>query len=154
MNVHAVTVGQTDEKSKRLVGQAGTGSRYVMQQAVVADPKKIGARIKALRHAAGQTQQDVAEALGIARSTYGEMENGTDRGGLDSILAVADYFKVPLDWLLLRTPPAGGPLVGYFLDDPDELAWLQLWRAMNHSQRSGMTLLLKQGTATKIDEVG
>lgn len=125
-----------------------------MQQAVVADPKKIGARIKALRHAAGQTQQDVAEALGIARSTYGEMENGTDRGGLDSILAVADYFKVPLDWLLLRTPPTGGPLVGYFLDDPDELAWLQLWRAMNHAQRSGMPLLLKQGTATKIDEAG
>jgi transcriptional regulator with XRE-family HTH domain len=94
----------------------------------------------------------VAEALGIARSTYGEMENGTDRGGLDSILAIADYFKVPLDWLLWRVPPTGGPLVGYFIDDPDELAWVGLWRAMNPAQRAGMTILLKQGTSTTITE--
>lgn len=123
-----------------------------MQQTDVADPKKVGQRIKALRHAAGQTQAEVAEALGIARSTYGEMENGTDRGGLDSVLAVADYFKVPLDWLLWRVPPTGGPLVGYFIDDPDELAWVGLWRAMSPAARKAMTLMLRQGVTPRIDE--
>ena len=147
-----MSVGQTDAKSKRLVGPAGAGVRQAMQQTVVADPKKVGQRIKALRHAAGQTQSEMAEALSIARSTYGEMENGTDRGGLDSILAIADYFKVPLDWLLWRVPPTGGPLVGYFIDDLDELAWVGLWRAMNPAQRAGMTILLKQGTSTTITE--
>jgi transcriptional regulator with XRE-family HTH domain len=146
MNVHVASVGQTDRKSKGLVGDTGAQHRRSMQQAVVADPKKVGQRIKELRSATGQTQSDVAEAVGIARSTYGEMENGTGGVSIESILAIADYFRVPLDWLLIRTPPAGGPLVGYFVEDPDELAWMGLWRVLDHAQRTAMTTLLRRGT--------
>jgi transcriptional regulator with XRE-family HTH domain len=151
MNVHARSVGHADLNCKSSVGQAGTDVEDAVSQPDMADPKKVGQRIKSLRRAAGQTQSEVAEALGIARSTYGEMENGTDRGGLDSILAVADYFKVPLDWLLHRVPPAGGPLVGHFIDSPNELAWLALWQAMDDSERAAMLRLLKRGTSTTRD---
>jgi transcriptional regulator with XRE-family HTH domain len=148
MNVHRHSVGHADLDCKTLVGPAGTDSEEAVPQPDMADPKKVGQRIKSLRRQSGQTQSEVAEAIGVARSTYAEMENGTDRGGLDSILAVADYFKVPLDWLLHRVPPPGGPLVGYFTDIPNELAWLELWRAMDDHERAAILRLLKRGTAS------
>jgi transcriptional regulator with XRE-family HTH domain len=147
MNVHAMSVGQTDVKSKGAVGGAGTRRRWSMPQTVVADPKKVGQRIKDLRNASSQTQADVAEAIGIARSTYAELENGTGGVSIESILAIADYFKVPLDWLLIRTPPPDGPLVGYFVDHPGEIAWIELLRGMGPDERNAMLAMLRRGTS-------
>jgi transcriptional regulator with XRE-family HTH domain len=107
--------------------------------------KTIGQRIKLLRKSSGMSQAEVAEALGLARSTYGEMETGTEPGGLATMLAVADYFKVPMDWLLGRSPPAGGPVVGSFVNDPDELAWLSFWRDMDENERTGVLAFLSGG---------
>lgn len=104
--------------------------------------KAIGQRVAHLRKQLGQTQSEVAEAIGIGRSTLGEIEKGTEPGGLASMIALADYFKVPMDWILCRTPPAGGPIAGHFVDDPDELAWLSFWIDMDASERSGVLSFL------------
>lgn len=98
--------------------------------------KAIGRRIAGLRRDARMTQTDLATAVGVTRSIIGEIEGGTQPGGLDTMIALADQFKVPLDWLLLREVPPGGPLVGKFVDDPDELAWVAFLSRLSPEERS------------------
>lgn len=81
------------------------------------------------------TQVELAAAIGVSRSVLGEIEGGTQPGGLGTMLAIADYFKVPFDWLLGRKVPPGGPLVGKFIDDPDALAWVGFWESLAPEQR-------------------
>jgi transcriptional regulator with XRE-family HTH domain len=97
--------------------------------------KVIGRRIAKLRRAAGMTQIDLAVAIGISRSVLGEIEGGTQPGGLGTMLAIADELKVPFDWLIGRNVPPGGPLVGKFIDDPDTLAWVRFWEGLTPEQR-------------------
>jgi len=88
-----------------------------------------------LRRDSKITQVELAAAIGVSRSVLGEIEGGTQPGGLGTMLAIADYFKVPFDWLLGRKVPPGGPLVGKFIDDPDALAWVGFWESLAPEQR-------------------
>ena len=105
------------------------------QIACMGNLKMIGRRIAKLRHAAGMTQADLAVAVGISRSLLGEIEGGTQPGGLGAMLALADELKVPFDWLLGRKVPPGGPLVSKVIDDPDTLAWVGFWESLAPEQR-------------------
>jgi len=105
------------------------------QIAFMGNLKTIGRRIAGLRRDAGMTQTDLAVAIGISRSLLGEIEGGTQPGGLGTMMAIADELKVPFDWLLGRQVPPGGPLVGKFIDDPDTLAWVGLWEGFTPEQR-------------------
>jgi transcriptional regulator with XRE-family HTH domain len=97
--------------------------------------KAIGRRIAKLRRDSKITQVDLAAEIGVSRSVLGEIEGGTQPGGLGTMLALADHFKVPFDWLLCREVPPGGPLVGKFIDDPDTLAWVRFWEGLTPEQR-------------------
>lgn len=108
----------------------------------MSNPKMIGRRIANLRKDAGLTQEALAAEIGVKRPTIANIETGGDRAGAELVVAIADYFKVPIDWLLGRKPPAGGPIVGQFIDDPDELAWLRFWQDMDESERRAVTGLL------------
>ena len=109
---------------------------------IKANAKEIGRRIAALRTVAGQTQEDLAAAIGKSRSFIAGLESGGDTPGLGALILVADELKVPLDWLLGRSVPVGGPLVGKFVNDMDELAWLAFWQSLNDSERSAALRLL------------
>ena len=102
-------------------------------------------RIRSLREQSGLTQDQLAAEIGYGRSTLASIEVGQDTPGLAFLIAVADYFRVPLDWLLARTPPSGGPLLGQFVERPDELAVLAFWRSLSHEERSVLTRLLRIG---------
>lgn len=105
----------------------------------------VGARLKKLRKQKKprETQEDLAAAVGVTRSTIAGIESGGDGGGLDTMIAIADYYKVPMDWLLCRKVPPGGPLVGKFVDDPDELAIADFWAGLNDGERATMLRLLR-----------
>lgn len=105
--------------------------------------RERGQRVREMRERAGLTQVDLAEIIGVKRSTIAGIETGGDSAGLKTAIALADYFKVPMDWLLSRKPPTGGPLVGDFVDDPDELAWLSFWRDMDRGERIGLLAFLR-----------
>lgn len=108
-----------------------------MWQAVgMIDLQAMGARVADLRRRAGfDRQEDLAAELGCSRSAIAGVESGGDRPGLLLAVALADKFRVPMDWLLGRSVPAGGPLVGQFINDPDELAWLNFWKSLLPEQR-------------------
>ena len=103
----------------------------------------IGARIASLREDAGQTQEQMAAATGYARGSIASIEAGSQQIGLQAALAFADHFKIPLDHLLCRKIPPGGPLVGEFIENLDELALVHFWRGLNDQERQTVTRVLR-----------
>lgn len=56
--------------------------------------------LKFLRKRRRRTQDDVAHALGMKRSTYSGYENNVAEPGLDTLMALSGYFRVAVDTLL------------------------------------------------------
>jgi transcriptional regulator with XRE-family HTH domain len=102
----------------------------------------IGRRIAELRRQQGITQDTLSAAIGVSRSTLAGIERGLDRAGIASTIAIADYFKVPMDWLLGRRVPPGGPLKSEVINREDELSWVAFWRGLPvEERRMAMKLL-------------
>ena len=59
--------------------------------------------LKLLRKSKGLTQDDLAKALKVSRSTIGMYENGSREPDYETTEAIADYFNVDIDYLLGRT---------------------------------------------------
>ncbi|MDY7222100.1 helix-turn-helix domain-containing protein [Halalkalibacterium halodurans] len=60
-------------------------------------------RLVELRSKQNKTQEDMSKILGVARSTYAMYENGSREMDYKSLVKVADYFRVSLDYLFERT---------------------------------------------------
>ena len=56
--------------------------------------------IKLLRKRKGRTQEEVASALSMKRSTLGGYENGVGHPGVESLIAFSKYFGVAIDTLI------------------------------------------------------
>jgi transcriptional regulator with XRE-family HTH domain len=62
--------------------------------------QSLGDRLKALRaERPGLSVQEVADAVGISRPYLSGIENGHDNPGYESFVALADYYRVSLDFL-------------------------------------------------------
>lgn len=57
-------------------------------------------RLKELREAQGRYQKDIASLLKIDRTTYVKYENGVSEPPLSTLIFLANYFDVSLDYLL------------------------------------------------------
>ncbi len=65
-----------------------------------ADLQRLGARLRALRRAADQTQGQTAAAVGITRTYLSEIEAGRKNTTLDTLFGLAQHFGVqPADLL-------------------------------------------------------
>ena len=62
---------------------------------------ELGLRIKRLRMAKGLTQEKLAEALGISVEYVGKIERGKRTPSLDLVIAMAKFFHVSTDYILL-----------------------------------------------------
>ena len=63
------------------------------------DYESLGMRIRRARKAAGMTQADLAEKLGISTSFLGHIERGTRKASLDTLVKMANELGVSLDSL-------------------------------------------------------
>lgn len=59
--------------------------------------------LRKIREQRGETQQQVADALGIPRRHYQKFEYGQNLPSLENFIALADHFNVSLDYLAGRT---------------------------------------------------
>ena len=59
--------------------------------------------LKSLRKSNNLTQEDLAKALKVSRSTIGMYENGSREPDYETLESIADYFNVDIDYLLGRT---------------------------------------------------
>lgn len=64
---------------------------------------KINDRIKTLRSNGLLTQKQLADILEISEVSLQRFEYGTARPSLDTLVALADYFDVSLDYLVGRS---------------------------------------------------
>ena len=64
---------------------------------------KINDRIKLLRTSNGVTQKQLADILGVAEVSLQRFEYGSARPSLDTLISLADYFNVSLDYLVGRS---------------------------------------------------
>lgn len=62
----------------------------------------IAEKLVELRKARRLSQQDIADQLGFPRGTYSIWESGQRRPGLDSLIKIADFYSVSVDYLLGR----------------------------------------------------
>ena len=58
---------------------------------------------KRLRTSSGLTQAEIAEKLGVSRSTIGMYETGAREPDFETLEKIADFFNVDIDFLLGRT---------------------------------------------------
>lgn len=57
-------------------------------------------RLKTARQAAGLTQAELAEKIGVKRSTYGQFEQGRNEPNVSTLPALARELNISVEWLL------------------------------------------------------
>ena len=83
------------------------------------NPKILGQKLKQARIARGLRQEDVAETLGVVRTTLVAMEQGSRRVTAKELVALAELYARPLsEWL--GEEPAPVPLVPQFRMPADQ----------------------------------
>ena len=60
-------------------------------------------RLKLLREESGLTQDKAAQELGIPLRSYNRLEAEGNKTHYDTLLKIADYYDVSVDWLMGRT---------------------------------------------------
>ena len=66
------------------------------------DSMQVGLNINIKRIGRGYTQEEIADAIGVARSTYTRYESDKRLPDIYKLCALADYFDVSLDDLVGR----------------------------------------------------
>ena len=64
-------------------------------------------RLKELRTERNITQKNLASAVLVTERFYQLMERGKSRPGIDTVIALADYFDVSIDYLVGRSDNPG-----------------------------------------------
>lgn len=99
-----------------------------------------------LRIERGMRQADVAEAIGISRSTLAGIERGIDLPGRETLASIAKFFGASIDYIESGAKPPVAPGAGEFIENPDELALVAFWRSLTPDERR-MVLKLMQPPA-------
>lgn len=60
-------------------------------------------KLSELRYKNNLTQDEVAKILGVARSSYAMYEQGNREMDYNSLIKIADYYKVSIDYILGRS---------------------------------------------------
>lgn len=63
----------------------------------------FGMRLKQLRHNKELSQQQLSDLIGMNRATYARYETNDNQADYETLLKLADYFEVSVDFLLGRT---------------------------------------------------
>lgn len=98
---------------------------------------------KLLRTENGYTQDGLADMLGISRSAVSMYENGNREPDLETLEAIADLFKVDMDYLLGRTAKAAAvpeSAANYVAPSCDDLITVYTRSRKNLSQEEKMRL--------------
>lgn len=80
-------------------------------------------------------QAEVAEQVGIERASLSMIETGKDTAGLATLQALADLFQTSLDYLQRGTAPGHAIEGGRFIQDPNQLAFLDMLEIMEEPDR-------------------
>lgn len=60
----------------------------------------FGGRVRASRENAGMTQDELRRAAGLSKGFLSDIENDKRNISVDTLCALSDALKVPIEWLL------------------------------------------------------
>lgn len=60
-------------------------------------------RLRNIRKLQNKTQKEVADSIGLGERNYQSFEYGTCKPSFDTLISLADYFNISLDYLVERT---------------------------------------------------
>ena len=101
----------------------------------------FGKRLRKLRKEKGYTQQDVADYLGVNRATIAGYETKGIQPGHDTLVKLANYFDVSVDYLLGNTDEkSNADKIKKAISDDPEL--VEFWDKAK--DREDLQLMLKQ----------
>ena len=68
------------------------------------DPNKplYALKLGELRTKANKSQQELSEIIGVAQTTYAGYENGKREPDIQTLIKIADYYKVSVDYIIGR----------------------------------------------------
>ena len=96
----------------------------------------VGENIKILRKRMGKSQEDVASALGLNRSTYSGYENNIAQPNLENMVSISKFFGVTVEDMLSNA-----------FSDYTETDWLALrQRETGHHQGQSLRVLASKVT--------
>lgn len=101
------------------------------RQEVISPGTDLGQRMKILRKAAGMTQQQVADALGVSRPAIAFWETGREGSARKHIPKLAALFGVDPEIFLTGYVQADIPLTV----SPDEYDMIKLYRMLDPSRK-------------------
>ncbi len=64
------------------------------------DNEKVGRNIQTIRKVFGETQEELGEAIGVAKNTISSYEHGKREPDNNTLLAIADHYIIPIDIFL------------------------------------------------------
>ncbi len=100
-----------------------------------------GKRIRELRNEKGLTLKELGNFLNLGESTMSMYENGKRNPDYNTLIKLADFFGVTIDFLLGRTDARTAPdKISHALEDDPELS--AFWDEL--SKRKDLQLLFKQ----------
>lgn len=94
-------------------------------------------RMQELREKMGLSQTEVANKLSISKSTYWDYEKSKREPNYEILIQIADFFQVPLDYLLRRELPETGCVIS-----PDELEMLKKYQSLSPRRKKLINLVL------------
>lgn len=112
----------------------------------------IGSRLTELRTERNLNQIEVAEAVGVGRPYLSSLERGKKTGTPQTLLALADFYNVSVDYLLRGV---GSPFPGAnnHCKPPytaEEFALIELWREMGEDQRNLLLTLIEKAVRPSV----
>lgn len=113
----------------------------------------FGDRLKIARQNRGLTQQQVGDAIGIAKSTVTGYEKGSSEPSIEKLQKLMDLLKVDANYLLqddIELLSSGNQVLS-----PDEIQLLSSYRKLNDKGRESIQTLMEMHIGTYgIDKEG
>jgi len=78
-----------------------------MSDKFLVDYKALGDKLRQKRNALGLSQDAVSEKIGMSESFYGHIERGDRILSVESLIKIAQYYDMSLDFLLLDSSNSG-----------------------------------------------
>ncbi len=137
---------------KRNVGQIDPRGSTDVDNADMASMKERGARLRRLRDERDLDQAEVADAVGIARSTLSGIENGKANPGRQTLEALATFYNKTLDFITgdaffgeddIPTNGRGLNPIDDSIQQANEIAAIsRAWKHLTPAERNGIMAIV------------
>jgi transcriptional regulator with XRE-family HTH domain len=108
----------------------------------------VGSRIKELRRAAGRTQKEIADIVGVTGAQFHRYETGATRIATSRLLGIATALGVRPEALVGNAAPRQEPMVDFIDGATDELVELvQVFSTISDPRRRGALMAFARAVA-------